>query len=87
MPHLSLVRRIQLVGDFNQKLSLRFTCRKIDMRLTNAFRRKGIFSVDVDPQGPTGHQGPELRAIVVAFFERYGIICHPETMQRGCMRR
>jgi hypothetical protein len=49
---------------------------------TDAFGRKRIFGVDIDLQGPTGHQIPQLRAVTVAFLECHYVICYPES----CMR-
>jgi len=47
--------------------------RKVDMGLADAFGRERVLRVNVDPQGPTRYQSPELRAITVAFFKCYQV--------------
>jgi hypothetical protein len=66
-------KKIQLIGNFNQKFASRLTRRKVDMGLADAFGRKRVLRVNVDLQGPTRYQSPELRAITVAFFERHQV--------------
>ena len=65
---------IQLIGNFNQEFASRLTRRNVDMGLADAFGRKRVLRVNVDPQGPTRYQFPELRAITVAFLECHQVI-------------
>ena len=57
------------------------------MGLANAVGCKRIFPVDIDPQGPTRHQSPELRAIMVAFLDGHQVVGYPGTTKHGRVSR
>lgn len=59
------------IRNLNHQFASRYTRCEISMCLADALGRERVLSINVDFQGPTRNQSPELCTVAVAFLESH----------------